>query len=240
MPRSASSTLHNSHTPTNTSTRPRLRSNNTPTRAMASAAARVFALPELLETILLNLSWRDLFSIFRTYSPFLNTIMRSSKLRRSMHLEYKLPGDEPGTDVPEYRTHHSIINDLYISRELDLWPFKGPRTEVRRYWQLDGQDPRRTFAINFRMPSSEFFKNTCIGISTRLRAREEASPSSWRAMKLTHLREPFRVVIQVRPPLGTRKCSHSQQARAISERSLIRWIGFGKEPPRSIILAGRS
>lgn len=166
---------------------------------MISAAEKVFAIPELLEAILLDLPWHHLFVLHSTNTTFRDTMQHSLKLRRRMHLEYKRPGDDCGIELPESLPQYlecSLIEQLVANNSLLLGPF-----ELRRRGEED-DFPRDLVAIHHSLLISlrSPFQAASLAIdhdkSDTVVHEDEPTPS-WRDIKLTHERESIRFDIQV-------------------------------------------
>lgn len=163
--------------------------------AVPVAAAKVFALPELLEMVLLNLRWHNLFSLLRVNKTFRDTIQRSLKLRRRMHLEYKLPGDGHGITVPPYPQYIncSIVELLVANNILKFEPF-----EARHPFQ-----PHKTFAPQYShlIPALGSGPFKAVTMAIRSDVRKRASYGSWRKIKLTHEQQRFSVYVRIQREL---------------------------------------
>lgn len=175
---------------------------------MVSAAARVFALPELLEPILLSLRWYDLFRLLRTNATFQKTILCSKKLGQCMHLDYEEPPVQPSTSYSFKREDltpafcYFLQNDANVYMDLDLTLDVIPGREWRKNLP---KDPVSVLTISMTLPAKYFDKST-IGKSRRLRRSRQAPQASWNSIKLTYVPATVRIAVEVRcqEPLGYR------------------------------------
>lgn len=168
---------------------------------MSSAASRVFALPELLEPILFDLPWQNLFSLLRINTTFRNTILNSQKLRRCMHLEHQLP-----TDIQEAPLE-CMCNFCYLSLgflrilradrriygALNLSHFVLP---INMYSHKNFYTEQEVILIDCISTRSKAAKKSKKGKAARVRFSKELLSAIWREMKLTKLPRPIRVTIE--------------------------------------------
>ncbi|KAF2159770.1 hypothetical protein M409DRAFT_29773 [Zasmidium cellare ATCC 36951] len=82
-----------------------------PPKSKGQAAAKVFSTTELMETVLLNLSARQLFGTQRTCKAFKSTIEGSVKLQRAMFLM----GDTSITDGPDESNFNPLLHELVFA-----------------------------------------------------------------------------------------------------------------------------
>ena len=88
---------------------------------MVSSAAKVCAIPELLENILKNLSKtpRELFKLQRVSRTFRNVIVESSTLQHAMGLKYN-----SDTCLTGVRTIDNLLHPFLAAQDkFDFWPF---------------------------------------------------------------------------------------------------------------------
>jgi len=104
---------------------------------MPSAAERVFAIPELLEPILLLLGTRDLLLSQRTCKDFHATVAASNKRQRALFLQQGRPPDG-----------HPIHNPLFEHRKLPFISRTGDLTTFMFIDTFESSELRRALAAS--------------------------------------------------------------------------------------------
>lgn len=229
------------------------RSRKRRTTEMSSAAEKVFGIPELLEQVLLCLSWRQLFVLTRINQTFRDTISDSVSLRRRKHLDYEKPRDEKDVDYSG-----SPDNDISADLEHDYLSF-GPFDRVDRLYgekqppylkdfagliQRPGQRQRPssdgpiTCEFSLELPVWEPDKTTPMGLVVhgKWMVRRLYNGGSWCRMKLTRYPTPFRVEIRVgQDPQGIMYTDALDLAVGEGNLGMVspRWIGLGTGVTRS-------
>lgn len=123
--------------------------------------------------------------------------MSSIHLRRRMHLEYKLRSDKQDIlDRLKYKSQ-SITNDLDLIRDIEFGPYVLYPSPKR----AEFPDSMLLFLVDRKGHRRAI--NGGHGVrAKRPRLCSSYGSASWRAMKRTHLREPFRLVIRMRTVTG--------------------------------------
>lgn len=180
----------------------------------SSAAEKVFAIPELLEQVLLCLSCRQLFVLLRINTTFHNTISDSVSLRRLMNLEYEKSDDEEDIDCLDSPYDDDVDDDVDdvsdLHPRLDIGPFNAVN---EKYWvpclerlaehnqrpiKHPSSDDLTVYTFSLRLPVSESDKKRQMGMRVRRKRRLRiCETGSWWKMKLTDQAIPARIVIRV-------------------------------------------
>lgn len=154
---------------------------------MPSAAEKAFAIPELLENILLNLPWRHLFALQRLCKDVLGTISASLKLQKKMHLAYKTDSEETAEG---YRSvlEEIVLNDLYIV------PFL-------LFVNCKMEGPTMSFRLELESPVDPNIQGEPVGIRVSTAgSMDTKSISSWRKLKLSHVQRPEAINVALEDP----------------------------------------
>lgn len=140
------------------------------------SAPRVFAIPELLEAILLHLSWSDLFVLQRVNKAFHQVIAESAKLREIMALH--VLGSSKTRDV---QGASSLLREFSWSF-LNYEPFPGDSTVTT------GRDTTIKLIYDLWLPPSSAPRTSHYGLGVGQQKRFYYSVDShgtWRLLKLT-------------------------------------------------------
>ncbi|SMQ48842.1 unnamed protein product [Zymoseptoria tritici ST99CH_3D7] len=150
---------------------------------VSSAASRVFHLPELLESILLQLNTKDLLLGQRTTQDFRNTILGSVRLRRKLFLEpdWDLQGCGFAANNLNNRPGRKPLNNHLLLRA-----FPGCYPTITLVISSDGRSQQTTFATRGK---DEWSWDVCISFPAD--TKPIVSPAvtypeaSWRKMYLS-------------------------------------------------------
>lgn len=163
---------------------------------MASATAKVFAVPELLEAVLLKLPRIRLFEVCRINKTWRDTINTSPKLRQRLFLDFERASNRPHSGANEEKVENKVNSALiYLINNSLIYKPLGSESNAYSYVAPLKCSPYGSlrYSVNFFMSrsynSEAFVKH--------LRTRGAGRKASWRAMKLTRLREAVRVEISV-------------------------------------------
>ena len=164
---------------------------------MLSTAEQVFAIPELLEHILLYLDERgsyvvdpqrskELFTLQRVSRSFNNTVRGSIKLKAKMGLEYPLPENTMAVRSA------GLISPYLKDEELKLSPFTVD--EIDEYFLDDVED-----AYDFVTIRLSYCPNgvQTIGLSDNSCTRYGRMEQSWRHLKVTTIEADLFLTVRV-------------------------------------------
>lgn len=163
---------------------------------MASAAAKVFIVPELLETVLLNLPRIKLSEVCRINKAWRDTINTSPKLRQRLYLDFEQASSETRSGTNEQNSKNKI-NPIFLYLINNGLIYKPTSSGKNAHscvapWRTSPHEPLR-HSVLFFMPqgyNTETF-------AKHLGIRGDGQQASWRAMKLTRLPVAIRVEITI-------------------------------------------